>query len=208
MNFCLQYDISTNFLGTPGTNTLAGEEKTVPLSKQPTTQTTSLGKWKLGSDQLQESSSRSTTSNASDSLLSDKKEAATRKAEMDGYRASQDQEPKNKKLRSSKQKKLPTPTEDHLKLRSLMDSYDAWEEKLKKKLRKSEIHLCVGIIMKYANADTYPDDDPDENPTHMLLARPGWELFREYKNFADKHPECSNQTKHTGKWEMLHNVIH
>jgi len=51
--------------------------------------------------------------------------------------------------------------------------------------------------MKYANEDDYPNDDPDENPDHMLLARPGWELFR-----ADKHPEYSYQTKHTGEWVM------
>lgn len=48
----------------------------------------------------------------------------------------------------------------HLKLRSLIDAYGDWEEKLKDKLRKSEICLCVGIVMKYANEDTYPKDDP------------------------------------------------
>ena len=138
--------------------------------------------------------------------MSGEKEAAVRDAEMEGYLASH-QEPKPKKQRQStqeKKKKKKLPTENHLKLRRLIDAYGDWEDNLKDKLRTSEIRLCVGIVMKYANEDTYPndDDDPDENPAHMRLARPGWELFRAYKKFADKHPECSNQTKHSGEWEM------
>lgn len=187
--------------GTTDINTRAGEEKTATLLKQPTTQPTLRTKWKSDSDPLPEYSLPSTTSSVSDSLLSGEKEAAARHAEMEGYLVSQ-QEPETKKQRRSTQKKKKLPTENHLKLRSLIDAYGDWEEQLKDKFRKSEIRLCVGIVMKYANEDTYPKEDPDENPEHMLLARPGWELFRAYKKFADKHPECSNQTKHSGEWEM------
>ena len=186
--------------GTRDISTRVGEEKTAASSKLPTTQPTLRTKWKSDSDPRPECLLPFTTSSVSDSMLSCEKEAAVRRAEMDGYRASQ-QEPETKKQRRSTQKKK-VPTENHLKLRSLIDDYDDWQEKLKDKLRKSEMCLCVGIIMKYANEDTFPKDDPEENPEHMLLARPGWELFRAYKKFADKHPECSNQTKHTGEWEM------
>ena len=187
--------------GTTDINTRVGEEKTATLLKQPTTQPTLRTKWKSDSDPLPEYSLPSTTSSVSDSLLSGEKEAAARHAEMEGYLVSQ-QEPETKKQRRSTQKKKKLPTENHLKLRSLIDAYGDWEEQLKDKFRKSEIRLCVGIVMKYANEETYPKEDPDENPEHMLLARPGWELFRAYKKFADKHPECSNQTKHSGEWEM------
>jgi hypothetical protein len=187
--------------GTPDINTLVGEEKTPALLKQPTTQPTLRTKWKSDSDPLPEYSLPSTTNSVSDSLLSGEKEAAVRHAEMEGYLALQE-EPATKKQRRSTQKKKKLPTENHLKLRSLIDAYGDWEEKLKDKLQKSEIRLCVGIVMKYAREDTFPNDDPDENPEHMLLTRPGWDLFRAYKKFADEHPECSNQTKHSGEWEM------
>ena len=183
--------------GTTDINTRVGEETTPALLKQPTTQPTLRTKWKSDSDPLPEYSLPSITSSVSDSLLSGEKEAAVRPVEMEGYLASQE-EPQ----RRLTQKKKKLPTENHLRLRSLIDAYDEWEEKLKDKLRKSEIRLCVGIVMKYAREDTFPDDDPDENPEHMLLARPGWDLFRAYKKFADEHPECSNQTKQSGEWEM------
>ena len=180
---------SSKVAATPDINTHVGEEKTATSD----------------SDPPREYPLPSTTSSVSDSLLSGDKEAAVRHAEMEGYLASQ-QEPETKKQRRStqkkKKKKKKVPTENHLKLRSLIDAYGDWEEKLEDKLRKSEFCLCVGIVMKYATEDTYPNDDHDENPEHMLLARPGWELFRAYKKFADKHPECSNQTKHSGEWEM------
>jgi hypothetical protein len=187
--------------GTTDINTRVGEEKTSTLLKQPTTQPTSRTKWKSDSDPLPEYSLPYTTSNASDSSLSGEKEASVRHAEMDGYLALQE-EPAKKKQRRWTQEKKKLPTANHLKLRSLIDAYGDWEEKLKDKLRKSEIRLCVGIVMKYACEDTFPNDDPDENPEHMLLARPGWDLFRAYRKFADEHPECSNQTKHSGEWEM------
>ena len=135
-------------------------------------------------------------------MLSGEKEAAVRRVEMKSYLALQE-EPATKKQRRSTQKKKKLPTENHLKLRSLIDACGDWEETLKDKLRKSEICLCLGIVMKYGREDTFPDDDPDENPEHMLLARPGWELFRAFKKFSDEHPECGNQTKHSGEWEML-----
>lgn len=142
---------------------------------QPTTQPTLRTKWKSDSDPLPEYSLPSITSSVSDSLLPGEKEAAVRHVEMEGYLALQE-EPQRP---LTQKKKLPT--ENHLRLRSLIGAYDGWEEKLKDKLRKSKIRLCVGIVMKYAREDTFPDDDPDENPEHMLLARPGWDLFCAYK---------------------------
>jgi hypothetical protein len=91
-----------------------------------------------------------------------------------------------------------------LKLRSLIDAYDAWEEglKLKEKLRKSEICLCVAIVIKNIDRKSFPSDDPDFNPEHMRLSRQGWKLFCQYKAFADAHPECANQMKRNGEWKM------
>jgi hypothetical protein len=103
--------------GSPDINSNGAEEETPALLKQPTTQPT-----------LPEYALPSTTSSVSDSLLSGEKEAAVRHVEMEGYLALQE-EPATKRQRRSTQKKKKLPTENHVKVRSLIDAYDDWEEK-------------------------------------------------------------------------------
>jgi hypothetical protein len=193
--------------GGQGTNTRVGESKVKQPSLQESTQPMLQQEWKPSSVPRPESSSTYTTKKETNSTLCEdeeecKEEIDQRKREMEGYVEAQKVEPKKKKRHRGSKKE--GPTENHLKLRAAADAERKWEQDLKTVvgLSELEVSLCMQIVAKHHQSDSFPDSDPKENQRFLDFAREGWRHTREAHKIMEKHPECLDQTCIDGKWYM------
>ena len=185
-----------------GFNTPAGESKRKQPPAQQTTQTGSPTKWKPSLESA--SFSASITRDDHNSLLFAEDEISKRKAEMEGLLLSaQQQKPCPKK---KCRKTVPTPNETHMKIRAAVDAADVWELELESKHGLSDLEacVCVGLVAKYQEQDSFPDSEPGVIQQFVDFAREGCRLMKEALSMIKKYPqESGEQSKINWEWKMI-----
>eukprot|EP00543_Licmophora_paradoxa_P000833 CAMPEP_0202458488 /NCGR_PEP_ID=MMETSP1360-20130828/26003_1 /ASSEMBLY_ACC=CAM_ASM_000848 /TAXON_ID=515479 /ORGANISM="Licmophora paradoxa, Strain CCMP2313" /LENGTH=175 /DNA_ID=CAMNT_0049079065 /DNA_START=154 /DNA_END=678 /DNA_ORIENTATION=+ len=100
-----------------------------------------------------------------------------------------------KKRRKNRPK---VPTENHLKIRAVVDAGDKWELELEEVhgLTDEEACVVVSIVAKHYLKDEFPEN----GDRFVKLAKKGWELSNENARLHKLCPECHDQTKIDGVW--------
>lgn len=108
----------------------------------------------------------------------------------------------NQDKTQAKRKKIKKiPTENHLKIRKVIDAGSKWELDLEKVhgLTDEEACIVVSKVARYGNEDTFPDPNGDK---FLKLAKEGWKHSRELSRLHKLYPECTDQTCIDGEWVM------
>jgi hypothetical protein len=106
------------------------------------------------------------------------------------------------KKKIKKRKKNKEPTENHLKIRAVVDAGREWELDLERVhgFTDEEACVCVSIVAKYLPKGKFPPSNGDRYGKH---AEEGWGYVKELRRLKKLYPECSNQTSTNGEWTML-----
>ena len=106
------------------------------------------------------------------------------------------------KKRKTTERRLPAPTENHLKLRKAIDAGEEWELGLEQVhgLTEEEACVCVSIVTKHLHDESLP---PSNGNRLIELAQEGWKTLKEVDRLVKLYPECGNQDKIDGKWVMF-----
>eukprot|EP00978_Attheya_sp_CCMP212_P019753 scaffold55662_cov53-Attheya_sp.AAC.2 len=141
----------------------------------------------------------------SKSQASSKLKRSTESASLSGSNSSDtSKSSKCARPRPKRRKKLKEPTENHLKIRRVVDAGRIWELELEQVhgLTDEEACVVVSIVAKYYNlkVDEFP---PDNGDRFLTLAKKGWELANENARLHQLYPECHDQTSSGGVWKML-----
>jgi len=96
------------------------------------------------------------------------------------------------------------PTENHLKIRAVVDAGSAWELDLERVhgLTDEEACIVMSIVARYTNEGTFPTPK-DGDSRFMEFARQGWKYMQDLKALQKEYPECDDQTCIDGQWKML-----
>ena len=107
-----------------------------------------------------------------------------------------------KKRKTTERRRLPAPTENHLKLRKAIDAGEKWELGLEEVhgLTDEEACVCVSIVTKHLHDESLP---PSNGNRLIELAEEGWKTLKEVDRLVKLYPECGNQDKIDGKWVMF-----
>jgi hypothetical protein len=106
------------------------------------------------------------------------------------------------KCAKKKKRKTKVPTENHLKLRAVVDAGDKWEADLEKVhgLTDEQTCKCVSNLAPYLKIDAFPLSNGDRL---MELAEEGWKQMKELHRLIELYPECGDQTTINGEWIMF-----
>jgi hypothetical protein len=111
-----------------------------------------------------------------------------------------------KKLR--KEKSLPIPNENHMKLRAVSNAGSKWELDLERVHGLTDGEACriVGLVAELLSKDEFPDFDRTSDKD-LALAEEGWRLFKDYDELLAKyHKEKSEQICRQGVWRMVNPI--
>ena len=96
--------------------------------------------------------------------------------------------------------------ENHVKLRATVEASTKWEKELETVhgLSDLEVSICVDLMAKYDNHESFPESQPNgKNQKWLDLTREGWSLMRELKSLIAKYPqENCDQFYRNGVWHL------
>jgi hypothetical protein len=105
--------------------------------------------------------------------------------------------------KKSKRRKTKVPTENHLKIRAVVDAGRKWELDLEEVHGLTDEQACVVVSM---SAQYYKDKfshTPTKGDRFLELAKDGWKHVKELDRLNTLYPECDDQTSINGEWIML-----